>query len=84
MAKNMGPSTGAFPDQGGSHKDGHKKGRAKGNEHLHPNVPHDKIAHPSHHEANADHGTPQGFDGGMEYEDGGCDHHLGDNVADED
>lgn len=44
----------------------------------------DTMAHPSHAQANADHGTPGGFICGDEYEDGGSDHHLGDNVAEED
>lgn len=45
---------------------------------------HDSIAHPSHHQANVDHGTPMGFQPDEGYKDGGCDHHMGDNVAFED
>jgi len=44
----------------------------------------DGMAHSSHHQANMDHGTPQGFAPPEGYQDGGSDHHLGDNCADED
>lgn len=67
-------------------KGGHKhQKKLSGNfkSHLPPHA-HDRMAHPSHHQANEDHGTPNAFAPPTEYQDGGCDHHLGDNVAEED
>ena len=40
----------------------------------------DPVAHPSHHTANQEHGTPQGFAPPSGYQDGsGFDPHMGDN-----
>jgi len=44
----------------------------------------DSMAHPSHHQANVDHGTPMGFAPQDGYLNGGCDHHLGDNISEQD
>ena len=49
--------------------------------HKVPPIQKDAMAHHSHHQANVDHGTPQGFAPDDEYQDGGSDHHLGDNEA---
>lgn len=87
------PSGGAFEQGDGHHthrgrKLSRKDEQVHGPAHKRPDrlrsKGHDGMAHPSHHQANADHGTPMGFAPPEGYQDGGCDHHLGDNVADED
>lgn len=75
-------------------KGGSRKGKSKSNEtgllnrgpamHIGA-VTHDAAAHPSFHAANKEHGLDHDFSPPHEgYMDGGCNHHLGDNVAHED
>lgn len=41
----------------------------------------DRMAHPSHHQSNEDHGTPSGLLPPDHFEDGGSDHHMGCNES---
>ena len=67
------------------HHDGkHIKAPSRGHMHLKSRKGKDEMAHESHHKKNAEHDMHHGFCPPEHYEDGGCDHHLGDNVAHED
>ena len=70
--------------KGGSYGHQHQGEMHRGTMHLHSHKGHDGMAHESHHAANQAHGTPMGFCPDDGYQDGGCDHHLGDNVHEED
>lgn len=67
------------------HKGGHKvkAPHHKLSSHA-PALGKDSMAHEAHHAANKEHGMEGGFEGGEQYEDGGTDHHLGDNCCMED
>lgn len=72
-------SKGSYGEKGAHNMGKQHRGKAM---HIKPAAGHDLMAHPSHHQANMDHGSPRGFHPPVEQLDGsGFEPHMGDNEA---